>query len=145
MSKMQFPISFKVSAKASKGIGSSWNSIVEGLDTVNSCIPKEFGGPGDGYSPEDFFALAVLNCIIATFKVYVEHSNLSFERLEAGAEAKMEKHSDNYLFISHINIKIDITGASDKEKIKATLDKAIKDCAISNSVKSGKTYDININ
>ena len=57
----------------------------------------------------------------------------------------MDKHSDNYLFISHINIKIDITGASDKDKLKAALDKAIKDCAISNSVKSGKTYDININ
>ena len=32
-------------------------------------IPSEFEGPGGGYSPEDFYALALLNCFGATFKV----------------------------------------------------------------------------
>jgi uncharacterized OsmC-like protein len=142
---MQFPINFKVSAKAKKGISSYWNSKSdETSDEINCCIPKEFGGPGKAYSPEDFFALAVLNCIIATFVVYAEHANLSFNEFDSDAVAIMEKHSDNYLFISHLKIRINITESSNKEKIKALLDKAIKDCAISNSVKCGKTYDINI-
>jgi len=143
---MQFPIKFNVAASSEKGISKCWESQGESMPFITCCIPTEFGGAGEGYSPEDLFALAILNCIIATFKVYAEKSNLEFENLDSSAELTMDKHtSDDYLFMSHIDIKITITGASDKDKMKTILDRAIKDCAISNSVKTGKTYQININ
>jgi hypothetical protein len=35
-------------------------------------------------------------------------------------------------------------GTSDPDKAKKTLELAIKDCAVSNSIKSGKTFHLNV-
>src|SRR5690606_3534952 len=102
-------------------------------------------GPGGGYSPEDLFALAAINCIIATFKVYAEKSNLNFETIEASAELTVDKHpSENFLSMSHIKIKMDVKKASDPERVKKILEKSAKDCAVCNSIKTGKTFEINV-
>lgn len=142
---MQFPIKFLVDATAEEKIATTWQAKADDLPPITSCIPREFGGPSNGYSPEDLFALSIVNCIIATLKVYAEKSQVSFKSLSAQAELTMDKHtSDNYLFMSHIDIRIQITGASDKSKLENILERSIKDCAISNSVKTGKTYQIDI-
>jgi len=141
----KFPIYFDVEAEATAGIGSTWTGKSGDLPPITNAIPAEFGGPGNGYSPEDLFGLSVVNCIIATFKVYCEHSGAGFDNLKAKASVSMGKDpAENYLALNSIDITIDITGASDKDKVKSILEKAIKDCCISNSIKSGKTFHLNI-
>ena len=142
---VKFPLYFEVEADAGPGIGKTWTAKAHDFPPIENAIPPEFGGPGKAYSPEDLFGLSVLSCIIATFKVYAEHANIQFESLKAKASVSMGKDpAENYVAINTIDITIDIKGANDKDKTRATLEKAIKECSISNSIKSGKTFHLNV-
>jgi uncharacterized OsmC-like protein len=46
--------------------------------------------------------------------------------------------------MTHIDITVKVAGASDPDLAKKTLETAIKDCAVSNSIKTGKTFHIDI-
>jgi organic hydroperoxide reductase OsmC/OhrA len=142
---LKFPMKFEVSAKAGPGIGSQWTAQSGQLPSIPSAIPPEFNGPGSGYSPEDLFGIAIINCLIATYKVYCEKSKVTFQNLAAKADLIIDKQpSETSFVVTEVNVFFDISGASDREKAKKLLDQAIKDCAISNSIKSGKTFHINI-
>ena len=138
---IKFPMYFKVEAKAAHGIATNWSAKENHLAPIPSAIPPEFAGPGGGYSPEALFGIALLNCLIATLKVYCEKSHVRFEEVLAEANVKVDKESAaTSFFISHVEIDIKVKGSSDIEKVTKLLDAAIKDCAISNSIKSCKTF-----
>lgn len=142
---IKFPINFEVQSSASSGIQTTWSSTTDSLEPIPCAIPPEFTGPGGGYSPEDFFALSVLTCMIATFKVYAERSQVEYTEIKGKANLTIDKHpSENTLSLTHIEITLDVTGAKDMEKSKKVLDQSIKDCAVSNSIKSGKTFHLNV-
>jgi len=141
----KFPLHFEAQAETGPGISTHWECSSESLPKIKCSIPAEFSGPGGGYSPEDLFGHALINCLIATFKVYAEKSGLSFSKLSAKADVKMDiDASTNKMSVTEIHTEFNIEGASDPEKIRATLDKAIADCAISNSIKSGKNFTVNV-
>ncbi len=144
-SMIKFPMSFEASASATSGTSSLWTAQAESLPPIQSAIPTEFMGPGGGYSPEDLFSLSLLNCLIATFKVYCEKSKINFEEIKGKIHLTVDKLSGQSGFaMTQANIFLDVTGASDPEKARKLLDGAIKDCAVSNSIKTGKTFHINI-
>lgn len=143
---IKFPMKFEVMATAGSGIGNGWIAQSDQLPPIPSAIPPEFMGPGGGYSPEDLFALSVLNCIIATYKVYCEKSSVIFQELKGRAVLTVDKQpAEMSFYMSHIEFFLDISGCSNPDKGRQLLDKAIKDCAVSNSIKSGKSFHININ
>lgn len=139
----KFPMKFDVRATASDGMGTSWTATAAQLSPIPCSIPPEFAGPGGAYSPEDLFALAVLNCIIATYKVYCEKAKVRFLQIE-GQAALIVDLQEGSLTMVQIDIELTVKGASDPEKARKTLDHAIRDCAVSNAVKSGKTFKISI-
>lgn len=135
---------FEVDATATPGASSTWTAHADDLPPLISAIPPEFMGPGGGYSPEDLFAIALLNCLIATFKVYAEKSNLQFQQIKGKVNLTVDRLPGQTGFVmTQADIFFDISGASDREKAKKLLDGAIKDCAVSNSIKTGKTFNIN--
>lgn len=141
----KFPLIFDIVAETEPGITKAWDSSANGLPKITCSIPAEFSGPGGAYSPEDLFGLALLNCLIATFKVYCAKNNLTFTKLSAKSQIKMDiDATTNKMHISEIHTDFSIEGASDQDKIRVTLDRAIADCAISNSIKSGKNFSINV-
>ena len=102
-------------------------------------------GPGGGYSPEDLFALSLLNCLIATFKVYAEKGGVTFQEIKGKVRLIVDRVPGETAFaMTQAEVFFDITGGSNPEKLRKFLDQAIKDCAVSNSVKTGKTFHINI-
>lgn len=142
---VKFPMKFECQANAGPGIQTGWTAQADLLPPIPSAIPPEFMGPGGGYSPEDLFALAVVNCVIATFKVYCEKGKVSFQNIQGKAHLTVDKLPSEAGFgMTQIDVTFDVQGASDPEKIKKTLESAIKDCAVSNSIKSGKTFHMNI-
>lgn len=142
---IKFPMKFPVNATATFGSATPWEALSGSLPPIPSAIPPEFMGPGGGYSPEDLFALALLNCLIATFKVYCEKSNASFERIEGKVDLTVDRLAGQTGFaMTQADIYLDVRGAQDPGRIKKLLDAAIKDCAVSNSIKTGKTFHINI-
>lgn len=142
---IRFPVKTEVKATATQGVRTHWDAQAGTLPAINSSIPPEFLGPGGGYSPEDLFAIALVNCIIATFKVYCEKFKLSFAELHAKAILTTDlQPSDNLIWMKHIEVFIDVTGSSDEEDIRRQLESAIRNCAVSNSIKSGKTFHLNV-
>lgn len=136
---------FEVNASAKGGIGSQWTAQVDALPPIPSAIPVEFSGPGGGYSPEDFFGIALLNCLIALYKVYCEKSKISFQEIKGKAFVVIDKQpSETSFVVTEINLYFEITGTSDPQKAREIFDRAVKDCPISNSIRSGKTVDVNI-
>lgn len=135
---------FKVWATASPEVSSTWIAQADKLPPLPSAIPPEFMGPGEGYSPEDLFAISLLNCLIATFKVYCEKSKVIFQEIKGKVDLTVDRlPSQTGFAMTQADVFFDIKGASDPEKAKKLLDGAIKDCAVSNSIKTGKTFHIN--
>ncbi len=135
---------FIVTAKAGPGIQNPWTASLAGQPDLTLSIPPQFQGPGTGWSPEDLYAQALLNCLIATFKVFAEKSNLSFETLEGEAVLTTGKNEKNQLIMKAITLKAKITGASDKEKARMLLEKSSANCIIANSVDTEKTLVLEI-
>ncbi|NGX56996.1 MAG: hypothetical protein K1060chlam5_01252 [Candidatus Anoxychlamydiales bacterium] len=135
-----YPLHFVVQAEASYGISNKWQSFVKEYPKIEIAIPPEFNGPGKAYSPEDLYALAVLNCIIAVYKSICEKNDLKFEKLLGSIDVTMDKSAENsHIVLTHLDISITVKGASDTEKARELFDKAMKTCPVSNSIKSGKT------
>lgn len=141
---IKFPIKFEVQANAPSGANTQWTVQTDELPPIPSAIPPEFMGPGGGYSPEELFAAALLNCLIATFKIYCDKSKVAFQEIKGKIILTMDKVQPGGLAITNADIFFDITGSSDAEKTRKLLDGSIRDCVISNSVKTGKTFHINI-
>jgi organic hydroperoxide reductase OsmC/OhrA len=143
---LKFPMKFQsVESSSTAPIKNHWTGKTGDLPPIPLAIPLEFMGPGGGYSPEDLFALAVLNCVIALFKVYCAQGKVSFREIQGKAVLTAEKEpSEASFYISHIDLTIDVSGASDVNKAKEILDNAIKNCPIGNSIKSCKSFHTTI-
>lgn len=143
---LKFPMKFQaVQSRSTAPIKNNWTGGVGNLPSIPMAIPPEFMGPGGGYSPEDLFALAVLNCVIALYKVYCAQGKISFQEITGKAVLTAEKEaSEASFYISHIDLSIDVLGASNIEKAKELLNNAIKNCPIGNSIKACKSFHTNI-
>lgn len=135
---------FEVRSDTCSGVCANWQAQAGDLSPITCSIPAEFMGPGGGYSPEDLFAISLLSCLIATFKVYAEKAGAKFEKLSSKALLTVDKiPGESGFAMTQAEVFFDIQGAENSEQIKKLLEQAIKDCAISNSIKTGKTFHIN--
>jgi uncharacterized OsmC-like protein len=141
----KFPIKFEVFAKATPGISIPWQSSSPNLEPITIGVPADFGGPGKTYTPEDLYGLAVINCLIAVYKALCEKNNVTFENIEGKIIVTMDKNQENdELILSHLDISFNITKPSDERKARSLLEKALKACPVTNSLKPGKVCHINI-
>ena len=141
----QFPLRYEVNAEATEGISSIWKAQTNALAPTSCAIPPEFNGPGGAYSPEDFFALAILNCMIASFKFHCEKAGQHFEKIKGNASLSITKDPETeHLLLNEVYIKFDVSGSSDAGHVKNLLEQAIKECPVGNAVKTGKSFQINV-
>ena len=108
-------------------------------------IPPEFEGPGGGYSPEDIYAFALMNCFIATFKVISEKSKLSYQGIQASGTLTVDRNETGVPWMKEFSLKVEITGAEDPERTRRLLEKTSQSCMILNSVKTGKSFEFRVN
>lgn len=135
---------FVVKAASGPGIQNNWTASLAGQPDLTLSIPPQFAGPGTGWSPEDLYAQALLNCFIATFKVFAEKSQFSFSSVECEASLEVGKNEKGLLVMKHITIKARLLGCQDHDKGKALLEKASAGCMIMNSVNTEKTLELEI-
>ena len=142
---IQYPLEFKVRSKATPGISEAWTtqSGSMALD-VPLAIPPEFNGPGGGFSPEDIYAFALMNCFIATFKVIAEKSKLEFSGLEADGALVVDRNESGAPWMKSFRLKVTLAGAQDRERAQRLLEKTSTSCMILNSVKTEKSFEFNV-
>lgn len=140
---IQYPLRFPVSSHAPAGIGTVWSTRVEAGE-LPAAIPPEFGGPGGGYSPEDFYAMAVLNCFAATFKVMAERSKLVYRELDLSGELTVDRDEKGAPWMSRFALRANLRGVADAERAKRLLEKTSQSCIVLNSIRTEKTFEFEV-
>lgn len=141
---VHFPMKFEAHATSS-GKVDTWEVQEKAFPSITCAIPQEFGGSGNGYSPEGLFELAICTCTIASFKFSCEKHKITYVKLDAKIKATLNQDTTlNQTLVTHIEVNFTVTGASNKEKCHYLLETAINTCPIMNSVKAGKTYHLNV-
>lgn len=142
---VMFPIKFDVSAEATYGISNPWKTSAKNLEPITVAIPPQFHGPGKVYCAEQLYGVAILNCLIGVYKHLCENHNINFKKIEGTLTVTINKKTEgDELIISHLDFVFNVSGASDKEKARFFLEKAFNVCPVSNSIKTGKTYHLNV-
>jgi uncharacterized OsmC-like protein len=144
---IQYPLDFKVSTKSEASVQSTWQSEVNsptGKLVSVVAIPPEFEGPGGGYSPEDLYSLALLNCFIATFKVIAEKSRLVFESIEGEGTLQVDRNESGVPWMKSFRMNFTLIGAADADRATRILEKTSQSCMILNSVKTEKSFHFEV-
>ncbi len=142
---IKHPLLFKVSASTNSGISTTWKTSAEStVGSLSMAIPHEFEGPGGGYSPEDIYAFALLNCFAATFKVIAEKSNLDFKELNLSGVLTVDRNEKGFPWMKHFLLKAALSECADPERGKRLLEKASQSCLILNSVLTEKAFEFSV-
>lgn len=140
---IKFPLAFEVNVEASEGVSTPWNSQSNAHTPITCSIPVEFYGPGGGYTPEDLFTLAILNCIIAEFKVSCYRKKVSFLAIKGKGRLTLDLVNQKLVF-SNIEITFEVEGTVHPDEVKKTLEESIANCAVCKCLKIPKTLHINV-
>ena len=140
---IKYPLFFEVKAHSTKGINTPIEASAENFTPISCSIPKEFMGPGSGYSPEDLISLSLITCLIATFKVFAEKAKFEFGKLHAEAKLAIDRNAQGVPELKKVDVTFSLTGIQDQAKAKMLLGEAEKYCLISNALKTEKAFHYN--
>ena len=101
---------------------------------VKTFLFSFFGGPGKEASPEDLYLLSLLNCLIATFKVFAEKSKLGYERLDGFANLNLIQEPSGVSSFKNINIELELFSPENRVKAERLFNKVESQSMIVNSV-----------
>ena len=118
---------------------------VEGLPSMQSGPPKEFGGSGEQWSPEDLLVSAVADCFVLSFKAVATASKFPWTTLSCSVTGTLDK-VDRAMQFTAMNIKATLTVPQDADvdRAKALLEKSEGVCFITNSLKAEKTLETDV-
>ncbi len=132
-------------AQALGGPTGSLDTQSNGLTKLDIAAPKEFDGPGDKWSPEDLLVASVASCLILTFRAIATASKLEWSELSCEVEGVLEMVDRKTQFTEiYINASLVIKSQEDEEKAAQIIEKAEKNCLITNSLTSAKHLNANV-
>jgi peroxiredoxin-like protein len=117
------------------------------LSNMQVDAPPEFKGHEGVWTPEHLFVAAVNSCFMTTFLAIAENSKLEFKSFSADAKGKLEQREGQGFIMSEVILrpKLLISHARDAERAGRILEKAERNCLISNSIKSETKLEPEIN
>lgn len=138
---INYPVHFIGESNSKKGILTTWSTKSSGIETI-CCVPEEFEGSGGALAPEDHFLLALINCFVATFKVYSHYSKLEFDHLNVRGELCVDFNDDKKPIMKELMLKINIQGPSDIKKANLLINKALENGFILNSTTTKINHEV---
>jgi len=132
------PHSYNIKANALKdGI---YKVSAQNLPDIETAPPKNFGGPGDIWSPEDLFVATIADCFLMTFKAVSSLSKLDWISLDVDAEGALDKVDSKLQFTDVIlNVVLKIPSDGNEERAIRLMQKAEQNCLVTNSIKTKVT------
>ncbi|MDE0411866.1 MAG: OsmC family protein [Gammaproteobacteria bacterium] len=129
----QFPHHYTARAEG-QPIGSV-ATHAEGLDPLEVAAPSQFDGPGDKWSPEDLLVACAADCLILTFRAVANASKLNWETLTCEVTGTLDM-VERVVQFTHLQIHAALTidPQENQDKAKRVLEKAEKNCLITNSL-----------
>lgn len=137
---------FAVESIGHSGTSSRWVNRLKDkeCDDLVMSIPVEFEGPGGTYSPEDLYALSLMNCYFATFKYIAEKSKLEYDSIKGEALLNVTKGDRKTLWMESILIRIKLLGCTNKDRALILMEKTKSQCMIINSVSTKVEFDFSV-
>ena len=113
------------------------------LPVLEVASPPEFQGHEHSWTPEHLFVASVNSCFMATFVAIAELSKLDVVSFTSTAVGKLEKPEGRGYRITEIVLrpKLVIRFESDAERAQRILEKAERNCLISNSITTDVTLE----
>jgi peroxiredoxin-like protein len=111
--------------------------------SIEVAAPPEFQGEEGTWTPEHLFVASVASCFMTTFNAIAELSKLPYVSFRCGATAKLEKVEGRGYLITSIELRprLVIRTEEHRERAVRILEKAEKNCLISNSINSRVTLE----
>lgn len=127
--------------------GRKANLRSSGLPALQIAPPPEFQGDPGIWTPEHLYVASVNACFVVTFLAIAELSKLDFVSFASNAIGKLEKIEGSGYQITEVVLrpKLMVGHARDRERATRLLDKAEKNCLISNSIKTVVKLEPEIN
>jgi organic hydroperoxide reductase OsmC/OhrA len=107
-------------------------------------IPNEFNGAGGGFSPEDFYLQALINCFVGTFKVYAKASKVVFQDVSVKGSLNVGPNAEGKVVMKKVTLNIQVNGCERPDRIQTLVAKVIRDGYVLNSVKSEIEYSLEV-
>jgi organic hydroperoxide reductase OsmC/OhrA len=136
-----YPVRFTGKASAPAGMQESWATTAS-EQSFGCAIPEAFEGGGKAASPEDYFLLAVMNCFMATFKVYATYSKFDFTELGVDAVLLVDKSDEGRPCMHTVELDVRLTGATRRERAQLLVDKTLANGFILQSLKTRLTVSL---
>lgn len=137
------PHHYKASASGRPGENVALSS--EGLDTLETAGPAEFGGPGDLWSPETLLVGAVADCFILSFRATARAARLEWDSLRCDAVGTLEKVERVTQFTKFdLRAELTVPTGTDESKALRMLEKAERHCLITNSMKAASHLEASV-
>jgi peroxiredoxin-like protein len=135
MANFNLPHSYKVTANAVKD--GTFKVSGDNLPAIETAPPKNFGGPGNIWSPEDLFVATIANCFLMTFKAISALSNLDWISLDVNAKGVLDKVDSKLQFTEvELNAVLKIPNGGNEERAIRIMHKAEQNCLVTNSIKA---------
>jgi len=106
-----------------------------GLETLPSLAPAEFGGPGDLWSPETFFVAAVADCFILTFRAVARGSHFEWNSVKCEVDGILDRVEKVTRFTEfHVHVTLHVPEGTDVHKAERLVEKSDHVCLVTNSL-----------
>ncbi|MEM7455895.1 MAG: OsmC family protein [Planctomycetota bacterium] len=130
-------MSHQYTATASASPEGNVSLTSEGLSEIHSHAPREFGGPGDQWSPEDLLVAAVADCFVLSFRAIAGMSKYEWTALRCEVSGTLDKVERAMQFTGfEVKAHLTIPEGADEGRAQRLLEKAEATCFITNSLKA---------
>ena len=107
----------------------------EGVRVIESAPPKEFGGPGNQWSPEGLLTASVADCFALSFRAIATASKFAFIHLDVQTKGTLDRIDGKMRFTRFdTHAKLQVPAGTDAERAKKLLEKAETNCLVTNSL-----------
>ena len=117
----------------------------EGVRVIESAPPREFGGPGNQWSPEGLLTASVADCFVLGFRAIAAASKYSWLSLEAQTRGTLDRVDGKMRFTRfETHAKLHVPAGADVERAKKLLEKAEHTCLVANSLNSERHLTVEV-
>ena len=132
-----FPHRYRVTAVA----GTDGEIVLEsdGLQSLRTAMPEEFGGPGDRWSPETLFVAAIADCYALTFRGLAKRSKLAWTSLVCEVVGTLDRNDHVTRFVEFdVRARLQVPEGASEDLARRLLVKAEETCLVTRSL-TGET------
>ena len=117
----------------------------EGLPTLHTSPPPQFGGPEGHWSPETLLVGAVADCYILTFRALAKAAGLKWINLSCKVDGTLDRDGRNICFTRmDVTAELSLEDGADREVAEKLLHRAEDKCLVSNSLKAERSLQTTI-